>query len=118
MVDMAVDLLDKVARRVNAVLLLAIVHHSQLHDARKVAARGNGDGQNGNGDPHDLGMRFVETEAVVKFFIVPALELNDQVDLRRGLYAAHAEELLNVHHADAAHLEVVADELGRGASGR
>ena len=63
-------------------------------------------------------MRLVEAEPVVELFVLPALELNDQVDLRRGLYAAHAKELLNVHHADAAHLEIVTDELGRGAGER
>ena len=45
MVDVAVDLLNELAGGVDAVLLLAVVHHRQLHDTGEVAARRDRNGR-------------------------------------------------------------------------
>ena len=60
MVDVAVDLLNELAGGVDAVLLLAVVHHRQLHDSPGELSPPRMNGQKRDGHAHGLRVRLVE----------------------------------------------------------
>ena len=57
----------------------------------------------------------VEAEAVVLGVLRPLDQLHHDVDALALADGGHAEQVLDVEDAEAAHLDVVAEQLGRGA---
>ena len=105
----------KIPGRVVAVFHLAVFHGGDLHDAGQVSAR-----TNGNNHVRQLHTQYsvgllTQTQAIVKFAVLPLLQLDHQVDLRVKLHRTHTEELLHINDAHAADLNIVANQL-RGSA--
>ena len=69
----------------------------------------------GTRSAEDLVELVVEAEPLVLARRIPAFELHDQLDALRRARRGDAEQILDVDHAEAAQLHVMARELGTGA---
>ena len=60
----------------------------------------------------NLDLFFVQSQTVVEFILLPAFEIDDQVNLRLQLNRTHAEQLLHINDTDTAQLNIVANQFG------
>ena len=112
---MFVDLLRKFGGGVVAHLLLTIVHGSHFQNHCQVTARSDGNGQRRNLDAQNIGILVFQTQTVIGFAVPPGNDVDNQVNISAVLDGSHTEELGHVDDADTAQLDIVADQLRRGA---
>ena len=109
---------DECFGRVVAHILLAVVHGGQLHDDGKISAGHDGDSDFRQLHPEDILGLVDDAEAVIGLFVVPRLEMDNQVNRRFRLDSAYAVNMAHVDYTDAAQLHIVADHFRRGADQR
>src|SRR5471030_235127 len=98
-----------------AALAQQLVARRDLDEDRDVAPRRHGHAEQRHLQPQNLEELVVEAEALVFARRRPAFELDDELDALRGSRRRNAEQILDVDHAEAAQLHVVARQLGARA---
>ena len=97
---------------------MAVVHGRHLHDTGQVPSGTDGHLQRGHEDAHDLLKVLLLAHAVIGLALLPLPQVDDQVDLFRGLDGAGAEDAADIDDADAPQLHKITDQFGRGTHQR
>ena len=106
---------DELAGRVAAGHLEEVIARGDLEDDGHVAARLHGDLEHGQAHAEQIEAEVVEAEPVELPIALPGAELDDELDDLLLADGGGAEELAHVDDADAAELEVVAEQRRRAA---
>ena len=112
---MGVYFSGKRLRRIEAHFLLAVVHSRKLHNDREVSSRHNRYGNQRPYDAEDLCRLICKAEPVVGFFIVPGLQMDNQIYRSLRFYSAYAVDVADIDDSDPAQLHIVADQFRCGA---
>ena len=69
----------------------------------------------GDLDPQNVDTLLIQSQAVIDFVVAPGNDVDHQVDDVLPLDGTHAKELCHIDEADAPELNVVPDQVRRGA---